>query len=516
MKYDQDCKSVDWLNEYKRLVHPSGMKLFAALFLQIIRSNKWTGYTSYREGNPQSEAQLSKWLEKLIPPWKRNDVLEGGYHMPFYQPGWLDADNRTLTLLAQALFNAGVDAKTGGGVFDRLIHIILIFLIESNSQTRNQLVLEQQLASHKFLDANVRSGDYAFLTANELGNSESQILPRESYESNILSNVLPWGLSSDAGDVGGDDQTYGSAIYESWVKRGLNLENLRKYTTDPFGNITTMWEVINKDTLESGGGYSSPAITIDPSDNIPYRFSVWAKQTGSAGGVYFGFRKRDSGEEEGTVRFSSSNTTTNAPSFWNDTLPEFNKWYLLVGYLRSPDNVLTLPTYSDAGIYDELGNKVNTNAFSEYVNESDAIGLRNVAFAQAVGETIVQEGVDGNNLNINETIQFSHINGITGSSTVTSNIIENGTYDVDGDGLQEFAFEYPITVQPGSAVTFAINATSVVGEPRMEIAMWDPTGTQWWDSTGIQTITQGFKRNDLGRWTRAILLLLFFLDLIYG
>lgn len=505
-------QSVEWFNEYKKLVHPSGMKLFAALFVQIVRLNKWTGYTSYREGNPQSESQLSKWLEKLTPPWRRDDVSEDGYHMPFYQPGWLDADNRRLLLFAQALYNAGEDAKTGGGVFDRLIYVILKFIIESNSQTRNQLVLEQQLGSQKFLDVNVRSGDYAFLTANELGNSESVLTPKETHESNALKNVIPWGISGDSGDAGGDDQTYGTAVWATWLKRGLNLENRRTYAIDPFGNTTQIWECFNKDTIKTGGGYSSPSVEIGSTDgslHVPYRFSVWAKQLGDEGGVYFGFRKRELGEEEGTVRFSSSNTTTDAPFFFNNTLPAVDKWYLLVGYLRPPEvpSVLTLPTYSDAGIYDELGNKVNTDAFSEYVNESDAIGLRNVAFANAPAQALTNT-VGGNNITINEEFQINW-NGVTGSTLVTDNITENGTYPIDGpnnfppyygpldtgDGLDEKAFEYVINVKENEAVTFNINATTVVGEPRMEIAMWNATGSYWMASTtefaGVKTITEG-------------------------
>lgn len=377
-------QSVDWLNEYKKLVHPAGMKLFAALFLQIIRSNTWTGYTSYREGDPQREGQLSRWLEKLIPPWKRNDVSENGYHMPFYQPGWLTGDNRRIALLLEGLVNSGLNAKTGGGLFDRIVHLVMPFVFQSAS-SRNERVLEKQLGYYKFLDGNVRSGDYAYLTANELGSLEKQIIPKSASETNILSDVLPWGISDSSGDVGGDDQTYGITTEKSWVKVGNSNEVVRKYASDPFNKTSLVWQSINKDKRDTGGGYTSPYIPIDPADNKLYRFSVWAKHTGTEGGLNFGFRKREASTEEGDVRESDSILTTTTPTFFNKDLPTFNQWHLLVGYVRPTNqDELVNPLYNDAGVYNTFGEKV-LDIDKEYVLDSDAIGLSNIAFTDAAG-----------------------------------------------------------------------------------------------------------------------------------
>lgn len=251
----------EWINEYLRLVHPAGMKLFAALLLQIVRKNIWTGHKDWDENNPQEEEQLKSWLEKLTPPSRRSDVNEDGYHMPFYQPGWLSSESRSLLLLIKALVFSGEDARSGGDRFERAVKLFISFFTELNAKTRDHHVLEQHQGAQKFFDIKTRVADYAYLTANELGNDEIKLRPSQSHESNILADRLPWSLGS------GHDDAYGTVSSSRWDMSGSTSENNRTYRNDPFGKLNIAW--IGKDLDDStawdGGVMNSPVIDIDAS-----------------------------------------------------------------------------------------------------------------------------------------------------------------------------------------------------------------------------------------------------------
>ena len=268
----------EWINEYLRLVHPAGMKLFAALLLQIVHKNIWTGSKYYNENNPQEEEQLKSWLEKLTPPSRRSDVNENGYHLPFYQPGWLSSESRSLMLLIQALVFSGEDARSGGDKFERAIKLIIKFTTELNAKTRDRHVLEQHQGAQKFFDIKTRVADYSYLTSNELGNDEIKLSPSQSYESNILADRLPWSLGT------GNDDVYGTTSSSRWGASGSTLENNRTYRNDPFGKLNIAWIAKDLNSLSSGGSdwdggvMNSPVIDIDASENKTYRFSVWVKQ----------------------------------------------------------------------------------------------------------------------------------------------------------------------------------------------------------------------------------------------
>ena len=404
-------QNVEWINEYLRLVHPAGMKLFAALLLQIIRKNIWTGYTNYREGNPQEEGQLDKWLAKLIPPSRIDSINENGYHMPFYQPGWLSADIRSLSLLAQALVFSGEDARSGGDIFERTVQIVLRFLIESNSQNRNQLVLEQQLGAQKFFDSSVRSGDYAYFTSNELGNSETKLSPSQSYESNIVSSAYPWSLGS------GNDDTYGTSSEQRWVMNGVTEENIRTWRNDPFGKLNVVWVAKDVSTDSNPeGGFHTPVIDIDASENKTYRFSVWLKQQNDNGKKYFGVYARDTGGDITSDSLRSSGQTSGGNHnkyFWNGDLETNDEWYLVVGFIRPEDGTIQKQLSNDfAGIYNTSGVRVKeSNVEIKYLSDVNGLRLRAYQFnnPSGTGDEVEMWGpridvVDGNEPTIDELI----------------------------------------------------------------------------------------------------------------
>lgn len=405
-------QNTEWVNEYLRLVHPAGMKLFAALLLQIARKNVWTGpKDGYREPNPQEEGQLSKWLKKLIPPSRVDSINEDGYHMPFYQPGWLSADIRSLSLLAQALVFAGEDARSGGDIFERTVNVILRFLIRSNSQNRNQLVLEQQLGAQKFFDSNVRSGDYAYFTSNELGNNETKLSPSQSYESNIVSPVYPWSLGS------GNDDTYGTLSHKRYSMNGVADENIRTWRTDPFSKLNVVWVAKDVSTDNNqDGGFHTPVIDINASENKTYRFSVWLKQQNNNGRKYFGLYARDTGGDTTSDSLRASSQTSGGSFnryFWNGDLATNDEWYLLVGFLRPEDGTIQKQLSNDfAGIYNTSGERVKvSNVEFKYLSDVNGLRLRAYQFynPSGTGDEVEMWGpridvVDGNEPTVEELI----------------------------------------------------------------------------------------------------------------
>lgn len=108
----------DWENEFLNLVHPAGLKFFASIILLVIRLNHWFGpkwvrfdektrknislitvdskfLSPYRTTQPRNDL---RWLESLVAP---NE--DGGYHLPVFQPGWLQGD----VSVRQFIFEAG-------------------------------------------------------------------------------------------------------------------------------------------------------------------------------------------------------------------------------------------------------------------------------------------------------------------------------------------------------------------------------------------------------------------------
>ena len=431
-------QSSDWINEYLRLVHPAGMKLFAALLLQIVRKNIWTGYKEWREDSPQREDQLKRWLEKLIPPSRNNSISEDGYHMPFYQPGWLSSDAEIISLISQALVFAGANSRSGSAlnnqlnnIFERTAFLSLLLGVGPNAFNRNQIVLNNQLKSQKFLDSNVRCLDYGYLTANELNNSEVQISPSQSHESNLLVNLLPWSYGS------GSDNEYGDTPDLLWQMDGNSTENLRTYRTDPFGNETNIVWVGGDD--DADGGFISPIIDIDASQNKTYRFSVWIKHQNTRKSTFGLFARDTSGDitaNDSIIKLtpdtlvntveSPTNIATQFPHFHEGrSLPANNAWYLVVGFLRPEDNTTTTTlSNSFGGLYDTSGNEVRwldsgDGAVNEFKYISDVNGLRIRASSDGasgrdqVGEVEMWgpriDVVDGNEPSVQELI-FPTIN----------------------------------------------------------------------------------------------------------
>lgn len=124
-------------------------------------------------------------------------------------------------------------------------------------------------------------------------------------------------------------------------------ENVREWGDGPHNQRALLWKAVPSGNGNADGGWNTQTFEIDHTKT--YRATVWIKKTGDADGdTYFGIYdnsvKRTDGTDQGN------------PYFWCGDLPEFDKWYLLVGYIYGSGDVYT---QSKGGIYDGVtGQKV--------------------------------------------------------------------------------------------------------------------------------------------------------------
>jgi hypothetical protein len=373
----------EWESEYLRLVHPAGMKMFSALLMQISRSGSWKGDTSYKVDSAieTEDLKLIDWLQKLVPPWKTltdserrlNSVGAGAMHMPFYQPGWLNSEFRSLFILIQALVN-GNNPRDGGGVYERAMFLILQFISGANAEARNEKVQTEYKRWTKWFDKHTRVADYGNLTANEINSENLVVLPSQHKETNLLAPVLSWSPGN------GNDEKYGAADGKSWRRYGEVLANFREYVVTPFRDSTIGWIGVNRESEISNGGFESPNVSVDITKT--YRFSTWIKQSkirtragiieefGSvtettrnqyAGTSVFGIETYTSDTSilntNGTKGVDANSSATGVMML-DFSCPTPDEWYLAVGFVRPDLDTNTLIHSNDFGLYNTLGEKV--------------------------------------------------------------------------------------------------------------------------------------------------------------
>lgn len=129
-----DLDSVEWKDQYIKLVHPIGLKLFAALSLLAAAENIWDNEIDFDSEN---------WLNNLIPPSIINP-FSIGYHSPRFQPGF--KQNVYLFIIFIQHFNLDEDL------------LRIVYLTQNTYSgmvaTRYPYVINQYLnTSEKFLDS---------------------------------------------------------------------------------------------------------------------------------------------------------------------------------------------------------------------------------------------------------------------------------------------------------------------------------------------------------------------------
>ena len=153
-----------WENEYVRMVHPAGLKFFAAVLFILRLDNEWIGPkvrfdktlrkyistydpTEYK-GNYRTNDPLInlEWMEGLTPPSLLNAVANG-HHMPLFQPGWLTGDLRFLELIIEAL---EFDLGPNDPAYQRLV-LSTLHLLHISTKDRDAFAREDYLNNLKFV-----------------------------------------------------------------------------------------------------------------------------------------------------------------------------------------------------------------------------------------------------------------------------------------------------------------------------------------------------------------------------
>lgn len=189
----------------------------------------------------------------------------------------------------------------------------------------------------------------------------------EEMNNNLLSNY-PW--TPGVGECG---------IY---LPLGGSTENIRTYDKDPKGNQSIVWTAISQDAngvMEFIDGGFTASVKIDHTKT--YRFSVWAKASDKNCYINMSADITNTADKDGT---SNPN-----PVFFNSTLPEVDKWYLIVGYVLGsgiPHN----PTNS--GVYDsENGDRIMINGKEQSLpifKNKDGAEKQSIRVFMSGGETI--------------------------------------------------------------------------------------------------------------------------------
>jgi hypothetical protein len=141
--------------------------------------------------------------------------------------------------------------------------------------------------------------------------------------------------------VSSQSWTVGSGSVGIFNQNGDATQNFREVGENPFGEQTILWKAVADAAYSADGGWTTQPFSIDRTKM--YRFSVWIKKTNSTEGqTYFGCNSND-------ILNLGSNTVNSNPYFWYGSLPQLNKWYLLVGYIHGSND----PSTSNYGaIYD--------------------------------------------------------------------------------------------------------------------------------------------------------------------
>lgn len=156
----------EWQNEFMKMVHPAGLKLFASLILTLFRSNVWENSpTAYDTTNPVVDVN---WLRAFVP-----NNANGEFHMPSYQPGWLSGDTRRVGIFLETLFWNSRDANNLD--FYRAVIITLGLNSTNDKISRNSLVRDEFItSSSKFWGTGSTIGSWSSCTIQEAGESYSE------------------------------------------------------------------------------------------------------------------------------------------------------------------------------------------------------------------------------------------------------------------------------------------------------------------------------------------------------
>ena len=152
-----------------------------------------------------------------------------------------------------------------------------------------------------------------------------------------------------------------SGSQTGFSQNGETSENSIELGIGPYGQEVALWKGGNDAASDADGGWNAGGLTVDTSKT--YRYTVWIKKKVNSGTTYLGL--------EEYVGLLGGGGPQDNPYFYCGQLPQPDRWYLLVGYLR-PYNTLAT-TAGIGGIYDGITKEkvisfttFNGNCLSDY------------------------------------------------------------------------------------------------------------------------------------------------------
>ena len=384
----------DWINDYLRFVHPSGLKLFSAILYEFVSRTAWNNAIDYRAKKPQ-DSYL--WLNTYDPP-----VV--GYHTPRYQPGWLTGNERLLTIILEYLKSSGSEDD-----FIRMIRII-VKLFSQNANPRNKTIRTEYQGWLKYLDPNELIAGYADKTFDEANS------PWVDSSRNLFSNISSF-ISFK----------YKDTSYYPWFYSQLIPLDPVYEDTDPSYNEAT----ISSFDIEMTPYNNS---TLEDREPLTYRNAL-EQQNGDD------FITENNSKQfitEGQVHARTVTSFTSNKSVVKEN--EIVRFYALTKYI--PEGTTLYWNVSEPNIYPQSGTCVVKNEVAVFravplVNFTDGA-------SQTFTATIRQGGPNGailansepvtvnNNLDLPTYLISANTNSTIEGGGVTFNITTTGVDDYEG------------------------------------------------------------------------------------
>lgn len=156
--------TTQWINNFYTLVHPAGLKLFAAIVLELLADTDWVGPTENHKISLENNKYSIELAEDFVSLYRTNDSSKDlrwlrdlvptglGFHTPLFQPGWLSEGLKILEFLIQVNYREQ----------DDLVNQVYMTLLHYYQSSRNhyERTRVNYTQNFKFFDTG-SSGSYS-------------------------------------------------------------------------------------------------------------------------------------------------------------------------------------------------------------------------------------------------------------------------------------------------------------------------------------------------------------------
>ena len=239
--------------------------------------------------------------------------------------------------------------------------------------------------------------------------------------------------------------TKGASEATNFIRYGDSNENEIIPITTPYGTTDLAWEVRTNSSTANGydGGYYTSYFPVQC--NQIMRYAVWMYQSSTNGSIYHGLR--------GIVSKVDGTSDSNPYFLPGGDLPQMNRWYLVVGYLRPKEHRLVESPGVMGAMYDTNGEKVKDCIdfyFTQDADETYDISVRNLWYDSSDPST--------------SALFYNPIVEICDGSEQSIESLINGSSKSLGDTIFTNGFIKTELIEAGSITTDKLSAESAVVE----------------------------------------------------